>query len=94
MKGGCFLENSIDQLLQDYRSIWNNRLLQNEGQESIQILREAIKRELNDENSHPRIRRSKHEKFYLATKRIMEATIPIQSKIDLLLLHQKMMEEK
>jgi CRISPR/Cas system CMR-associated protein Cmr3 (group 5 of RAMP superfamily) len=87
------LENSFDQLLQDYRSIWNNRLLQIEGQESDQILLEAIKREINDENSHPRIRRNKYEKFYLATKRIIEAPIPGQSKLDLIFLHKKILEE-
>jgi CRISPR/Cas system CMR-associated protein Cmr3 (group 5 of RAMP superfamily) len=87
------LENSYDQLLQDYRLIWNNRLLQIEGQDSDQILLEAIKREINDENSHPRIRRNKYEKFYLATKRIIEAPIPSQSKIDLIYLHKNMMEE-
>jgi CRISPR/Cas system CMR-associated protein Cmr3 (group 5 of RAMP superfamily) len=87
------LENSFDQLLQDYRLIWNNRLLQIEGQKSDQILLEAIKREINDENSHPRIRRNKYEKFYLATKRIIEAPIPSQSKLDLIYLHKNMMEE-
>ncbi|CAG9609881.1 hypothetical protein [Pseudoneobacillus rhizosphaerae] len=87
------MENSYDQLLQDYRLIWNNRLLQIEGQDSDQILLEAIKREINDENSHPRIRRNKYEKFYLATKRIIEAPIPSQSKIDLIYLHKNMMEE-
>jgi CRISPR/Cas system CMR-associated protein Cmr3 (group 5 of RAMP superfamily) len=87
------LENSFDQLLQDYRLIWNNRLLQIEGQQSDQILLEAIKREINDENSHPRIRRNKYEKFYLATKRIIEAPIPSQSKLDLIYLHKNMMEE-
>jgi CRISPR/Cas system CMR-associated protein Cmr3 (group 5 of RAMP superfamily) len=87
------LENSFDQLLQDYRSIWNNRLLHTEGQESDQILLEAIKREINDENSHPRIRRNKYEKFYLATKRIIEAPVSSQAKLDLILLHKKMMEE-
>jgi CRISPR/Cas system CMR-associated protein Cmr3 (group 5 of RAMP superfamily) len=87
------LENSFEQLLYDYRLIWNNRLLHNEGLESEQILQEAIRREINDENSHPRIRRNKYEKFYLATKRIIEAQIPNQSKLDLILLHKKMMEE-
>lgn len=87
------MENSYDQLLQDYRLIWNNRLLQIEGQDSHQILLEAIKREINDENSHPRIRRNKYEKFYLATKRIIEAPIPSRSKIDLIYLHKNMMEE-
>lgn len=87
------MENSFDQLLHDYRLIWNNRLLHTEGGESELILHEAIKRDINDENSHPRIRRNKYEKFYLATKRIIEASIPSQSKIDLILLHRKMVEE-
>ena len=62
-------------LLEDYRNIWNNRLLLAAGADSEQVLIEAIKRELNDENSHPRIRRSRYEKYYFATKRIIESSI-------------------
>jgi CRISPR/Cas system CMR-associated protein Cmr3 (group 5 of RAMP superfamily) len=87
------MDEQFDQLLSDYRSIWNNRILVREGLESEQILYEAILREINDENSHPRIRRNKYEKFYLATKRIIESTIPTESKLALIHLHKKIMEE-
>lgn len=87
------LEMRFNQLLNEYRSIWNNRLLLNEGESSEKVLLEAIKRDINDENSHPRIRRNKYEKFYLATKRIMEATIPNESKFELIELHKNYMEQ-
>lgn len=86
------MENSFDQLLTDYRSIWNNRLLLNNGEESEHILKEAIQREINDENSHPRIRRNKYEKYYLASKRIIESNIPNDSKLALIELHKYYMD--
>jgi hypothetical protein len=86
------LENSFDLLLTDYRSLWNNRLLLNNGEDSEQILKEAIQREINDENSHPRIRRNKYEKYYLASKRIIESNIPNDSKLALIELHKNYMD--
>jgi hypothetical protein len=88
------METQFDQLLQDYRSIWNNRLLINENISSEEILLEAIKREIYDENSHPRIRRSHFEKFYFATQRLITANISDESKNKLIQLHIKVMEEK
>lgn len=79
-----------DELLSDYRSIWNNRLLQ--GENSEQILLEAIKRDIYDENSHPRIRRSKYEKFFMATKRIIESQISNESKVVLIEIHKNFMD--
>lgn len=87
------MENRFDQLLQDYRSIWNNRLLHAEELESEQILQEAIKREINDENSHPRIRRTKYEKYFMATQRILDANIPNDSKLTLIDMHKTILEK-
>lgn len=76
----------IKALLQAYRSLWNNRLLDS-GDNDETILREAITRELRDENSHPRIRKGRYEKFYSATKRIMASELPAPLKEALVQIH-------
>jgi hypothetical protein len=88
------MNNTFDHLLAEYRLIWNNRLLESEGELSKNILIEAIERELNDENSHPRIRRSRYEKYFLATKRILESTISNEAKLELIHLHKYLMENE
>jgi hypothetical protein len=84
---------SFEDLLVEYRRIWNNRLLETEGKDSKEILVEAIKRELLDENSHPRIRKSKFEKYYSAIKRVMDSTISLEAKLRLIKIHNEAMEE-
>ncbi|WP_256358290.1 hypothetical protein [Bacillus sp. sid0103] len=84
---------SIDHLLEEYRMIWNNRLLDTKGKSSEVTLREAIKRELLDENSHPRIRKSKFEKYYSAIKRVSDSTISHEAKVQLIKIHNEVMEE-
>lgn len=82
----------FDKLLTRYRSIWNNRLLEGmEGSEAI--LKEAIKRELLDENSHPRVRKGKYEKYYLASKRILNSSIGVEEKVALIRMHDEIMDE-
>jgi hypothetical protein len=80
-----------EKLLDEYRTIWNNRKLQSD-QVPEQILKEAISRDLNDENSHPRARKTLMVKYYLATKRIVESSLPTDSKIMLIKLHMEMAE--
>ncbi|PLR78383.1 hypothetical protein CU633_05215 [Bacillus sp. V3-13] len=80
-----------DYLLQQYRSIWNHRTLPSE-QNSQAVLDEAILRELLDENSHPRVRRSRYDKFYLAVSRIIDSALPDHDKLALILLYKKTME--
>ncbi|WP_260983644.1 hypothetical protein [Cytobacillus oceanisediminis] len=75
-----------EKLLDEYRMIWNNRRLES-AQAPGKILREAILRDLRDENSHPRARKSLKDKYYLATKRIMESSLSTESKITLIRLH-------
>ncbi|WP_102263222.1 hypothetical protein [Mesobacillus jeotgali] len=85
------LAMDYEKILDEYRTIWNNRRLQFD-QSPEDILREAIKRDLKDENSHPRARRTLMEKYYLATKRILEASLTSESKIKLLQLHMELAE--
>jgi hypothetical protein len=84
---------SFDEVLEEYRQIWNNRILETEGKGSEVILVEAIKRELQDENSHPRIRKNKYEKYYSAIKRMINSTISLEAKLLLIKIHNEVMEE-
>ncbi|MCQ6276610.1 hypothetical protein JMM81_16985 [Bacillus sp. V3B] len=79
-------------LLNAYRSIWNNRSLVAEAGYEEDVLKEAILRELKDENSHPRVRRSHVEKYIFATKRIIESSITNEEKVSLIKLHLEIME--
>lgn len=80
----------MNELLHAYRSLWNNRLLQ--GEES-EVLVEAISRELRDEYTHPRLRKGPHEKYFLATKRIIESNLEPSIKIALLTIHIEQLEK-
>jgi len=94
--GGIWLAKvnmNYDHLLEEYRSIWNNRLLAAGNKTSEETLTEAIKRELLDENSHPRIRKNKYEKYYSAVKRVMDSPVAIDTKVQLIKMHIEIMEE-
>jgi len=84
---------TFDELLTEYRMIWNNRLLAASDRSSEDTLKEAVKRELLDENSHPRIRKSKFEKYYSAINRITQSTISNEAKVSLIHLHNGVMEQ-
>jgi hypothetical protein len=82
-----------DALLGAYRMIWNNRLLVTNEKDSGKILIDAITRELLDENSHPRARKNRFEKYYFAIKRVMNSTISTELKFLLIDLHNQIMED-
>jgi hypothetical protein len=82
----------FDSLLAEYRTIWNNRALVTVGNKSEEILKEAIKRELLDENSHPRIRKNRYEKYYTAVKRVVNSTLSQEVKLQLIEVHNEIME--
>ncbi|WP_238579269.1 hypothetical protein [Neobacillus niacini] len=86
-------EINFDELLAEYRMIWNNRLLAVSDSSSEETLKEAVKRELLDENSHPRIRKNKFEKYYYAINRITQSTISNEAKVSLINLHNGVMEQ-
>lgn len=66
--------DTSEELLQAYLSIWNNRSVQCEQQQDKEgILSELVRRELLDENAHPRVRKSVFEKFYYSMKRLSES---------------------
>lgn len=81
-----------DKLLKEYRELWNNRKLESE-ESPENIIKEAIARDLRDENSHPRARRTLMEKYFLATKRIIDSSLSNESKILLIQMHAQQAEE-
>ena len=84
---------NFDELLAEYRMIWNNRMLAASDRSSEETLIEAVKRELLDENSHPRIRKNKFEKYYSAISRISQSTISNEAKVSLIHVHNGIMEK-
>ncbi|WP_245153865.1 hypothetical protein [Jeotgalibacillus proteolyticus] len=72
-----------EQLLDAYKSLWKNRLL-NSKASSLEILSQSIKRELLDELTHPRVRKSPEEKYILAVERIITSSLDREEKIELI----------
>ncbi|OIK09512.1 hypothetical protein [Bacillus sp. MUM 13] len=62
-----------EELLSSYLKLWNNRQLRKKEQKPEEIVSELIRRELLDENAHPRTRKSSYEKFYLSITRLAES---------------------
>ncbi|MCA1063039.1 hypothetical protein LS684_23900 (plasmid) [Cytobacillus spongiae] len=83
---------SFDELLEAYRKVWKNRLLETDGSTSEEILKETVLYELLDGNSHPRVRKSKTEKYLSATKRIIESELTNDEKVALVQIHIDMIE--
>lgn len=67
-------------LLEAYVGIWNNRRMKQGEEDPAQVLSELIRRELLDENAHPRARKPMHEKFQLSMKRIKESSLSEEEK--------------
>lgn len=89
------LKEEIDYtfLLSEYRSLWNNRLVSLGDLSHEETLKEAIKRELLDENAHPRVRKDRFEKYYFSIKKIMNSSLIPNSKLSLIQLYLNQMEE-
>ncbi|WP_273124809.1 hypothetical protein ACNRWW_11945 [Metabacillus sp. HB246100] len=83
---------NVNELLKAYRTLWNNRMLPVE-QSEYQTLEAAIKKELLDEMTHPRVRKSTEEKLELSIKRIEESSLPKETKEALCKLHVHIKEK-
>ncbi|BCB04391.1 hypothetical protein [Bacillus sp. KH172YL63] len=81
------MAGSFDEILEAYRQVWKNRPLLDKGKSPEEILKEAIMRELEDRNSHPRVRKSIPEKYLFATSRIIESDLSSSEKVVLIQLH-------
>ena len=81
-----------NELLEAYKSLWSNRILPIEGNPTLTI-KNAVKKELEDEMTHPRLRKTPHQKFTLSVKRIVTSSLDDQLKIQLINYHLHILEE-
>lgn len=77
---------NYNDLLSAYRDLWTNRSLPVEEDE-YQTLIDSITKELKDEMTHPRIRKSHNEKFYYSVSRIISSSLNNEQKTQLIELH-------
>ncbi|MEW9111175.1 MAG: hypothetical protein AB2374_17630 [Cytobacillus gottheilii] len=80
-------------LLNQYKSLWQNRQLITDENTPEQVLKMTIQRELLDENAHPRVRKPLYEKFYQAIKRINESSLVAEDKEEIISIHISLMEQ-
>ena len=81
-----------NELLFIYKNLWNSRNLENVNDSEV-VLQELMKRELLDELTHPRVRKTPYEKFFLAVARITEAPIENEEKLALINRFKEVMED-
>ncbi|MFS0656186.1 hypothetical protein [Bacillus sp. 179-C3.3 HS] len=79
-----------DELVIAYRSLWKNRQL---DVRDLASLNEAIRDDLLDARTHPRARKSLHEKYVLAVERILESAAVQDHQLQLISLHTKNLRE-
>ncbi|MBW7649523.1 hypothetical protein [Anoxybacillus sp. ST4] len=80
------------ELLDAYRSLWSNRSLPATENEAEDVLLDAIRRDLLDEMTHPRLRKSPYEKFSLAIKRIATSSLDVKQQYELVRLYVQQLE--
>ncbi|MCG6172179.1 hypothetical protein JEG43_03185 [Anoxybacillus sp. LAT_35] len=80
------------ELLDAYRSLWSNRSLPATESDADDVLLDAIRRDLLDEMTHPRLRKSPYEKFSLALKRIASSPLDAKQQYELVRLYVQQLE--
>lgn len=75
-------------MIEAYRKLWANRS-RTDSIDSLEELQEQIQIELNDELTHPRVRKTRQEKLDLALQRIAESPLSAEEKNDLSQLYKK-----
>ena len=82
-----------DFLVREYQTLWKNRNLIGDDNRSETSLKQLITKELLDEYSHPRVRKSRYEKYYSSVKKILASAMMPEVKLALIQLYDKQMEE-
>lgn len=82
--------SSANELTAAYQSLWKNRQLDVDDMSS---LLEAICDDLSDTRTHPRARKSLHQKYVLAVERILESELEHDHQLQLISLHTKKLRE-
>ncbi len=75
-------------MIEAYQKLWPNRG-GTSAIKSLDELEQKIQIELNDELTHPRVRKSRQEKLDLALQRIAESELTTQEKAGLVQLYKK-----
>ncbi|KMY50465.1 hypothetical protein [Peribacillus loiseleuriae] len=87
-------EENAKNLLRIYSKLWKNRVVEERGDKDDDfLLREKIKAELLDENSHPRARKNRYEKFYLCLQRVQYSKLNDEEKSIMLSVYIEEMEK-
>ncbi|MDM5298406.1 hypothetical protein QUF51_09560 [Bacillus pumilus] len=73
-----------------YRSLWKNRQL---DVHDMPTLQSAIRDDLVDARTHPRARKSLHEKYVLSVERILNSSIECDHQLQLISLHTEKLRE-
>lgn len=81
-----------DYLLEQYRLLMHNRELPIQ-ENSEKTLSEAMKSELRDEYTHPRLRRPLYEKFYIAVKRVLQSSMTSEDKMHFIEMYKTLAEQ-
>lgn len=86
-------EENAKNLLQIYSKLWKNRIVEERGDKADEFLREKVKGELLDENSHPRARKNRYEKFYLCLQRVHHSQLSREEKSMIISVYLEEMEK-
>lgn len=74
--------------IEAFRKLWPERSATSSLETEADMLK-FIRIELNDELTHPRVRKTKQQKLDLAVKRIEESVLEQEEKKDLIELYKK-----
>ncbi|MBS2969252.1 hypothetical protein J9317_10800 [Metabacillus sp. KIGAM252] len=69
-------------LLECYRKIWHNRKLGSDLPARA-ALEDAMRRDLLDEGTHPRVRKSLDQKYDISVSRVTESSLKDEEKMEL-----------
>ena len=75
-------------MIESYKKLWSNRASVEQIRTEKELERQILM-ELNDELTHPRVRKSKEEKLSIALTRIEQSDLTEQQKKDLASLYKK-----
>lgn len=83
---------SDEQLFSAYQKLWVNRSFSNQDNLSIkEKLSYAIQKDLRDEMTHPRVRKSPEVKYELAVQRINNSSLAHSEQLALIDLYTKLL---
>ncbi|WP_226666661.1 hypothetical protein [Metabacillus litoralis] len=78
-------------LLEAYRMLWTNRTLPVKKDEYTTLI-SSIEKEMKDEMTHPRLRKTSTEKFHSSVTRIISSSLNNKQKVQLIELHISVIE--